>query len=601
MSARGSSVVSDVEIVDELRAAWAEVSRGYARCWAAMAEVARRSPGGWESAEIAAALTFTTRRAGYELDCAQVLVDQLPWVHAALAAGELDHHKARVFTDYLSDATAGQSERICQRLVPLAPGWTTGQLAARLLREVQAIDPDYTRRSYQRALRDRAVHGYLDHTGTAVLTGSGLPAPEAAAAAARLEVLGEDLRAAGYPATLGQTRADLFLRLLDGTLDGLSRAQILTTMLHLGPVTPADDDPDTERNQQHRGGEPDHERPERDAPGQPERTAAGQRSDQPERTPRAAQTQSPDQPEHPSPAQGVEQPQYTPHPRAGCPSLIAPSRPRRYGVEVRVRLSTLLGLDEHPAELPGWGPIPAAAARDLVAAQHTAEWRVAIVDTQGYLLHGDLTRRRPSRSGPRGECVGGIVEIALPVALLERFPALAAEHPDWARVLAGISGSWAHRDHARAALDQHAHRRFAHTALRRHIQMRDRHCVGPGCRRPAATTELDHTHDHAHGGLTVTTNSGPNCGHHHTMKHQGGWTLAQPQAGHFVWTSPLMRIYHTRGEPLIPDLPQPLPRNHEPDPPDISVNCEAPILLLPPPPASPARPPPAGPPDQPPF
>ena len=95
-------MVSDEECVAELRAAWAEVSRGYARCWAAMVELARRSPGGWESAEITAVLMFTTRRAGYELGCAQVLVDQLPRVHAALAAGELDHHKARVFPDYLS-------------------------------------------------------------------------------------------------------------------------------------------------------------------------------------------------------------------------------------------------------------------------------------------------------------------------------------------------------------------------------------------------------------------------------------------------------------------------------------------------------------------
>jgi hypothetical protein len=59
---------------------------------------------------------------------------------------------------------------------------------------------------------------------------------------------------------------------------------------------------------------------------------------------------------------------------------------------VRVRLSTLLGLDEHPAELPRWGPIPAPAARDLIATQHSAEWRIAIVDTHGYLLHAEVKR-----------------------------------------------------------------------------------------------------------------------------------------------------------------------------------------------------------------
>ncbi|MGQ0716063.1 MAG: DUF222 domain-containing protein [Pseudonocardiales bacterium] len=374
MTAAVSSVIPDEEIVDELRAAWAEVSRGYARCWAVMAEVARRTTGGWESAEIAAALTFTARRADYELGCAQLLVDRLPRVHAALAAGELDHHKARVFTDYLADVTPAQADRICARLVPVAPGWTTGQLAARLLREVQAIDPDYTRRSYQQAVRERAVHGYLDHTGTAVLSGSGLPAAEAAAAAARLEALADDLRAAGYPATINQTRADLFLRLLDGTLDGLTREQILATMLRLGPIAPADADPETQPSPQHGQGQRARDIRKREAPEQ------------------SAPAEHPVPVQRPVPAERPEraQPPSTGH--APCPDETGTGHPVRHGIEVRVRLSTLLGLDEHPAELPGWGPIPAATARDLVAAQHDAEWRIAIVDTQGYLLHGEVKR-----------------------------------------------------------------------------------------------------------------------------------------------------------------------------------------------------------------
>ncbi|MGH3824805.1 MAG: HNH endonuclease signature motif containing protein [Pseudonocardiaceae bacterium] len=213
----------------------------------------------------------------------------------------------------------------------------------------------------------------------------------------------------------------------------------------------------------------------------------------------------------------------------------------------------------------------------------------------------DLTRRRPSAPGARGDRVGGIVEIAVPVTMLDQLPALAADHPEWARVLHGICGSWAHREQARAALDQHPHRRFAHAALRRHVQMRDRHCVGVGCRRRAATADLDHTRDHAHGGPTVTTNSGPHCARHHTMKHQGGWTLTQSKAGHFVWTSPLGQTYPTRGEPITPDLPQPLPRDADPDPPGVPMTWEAPIFCPPEPPPPPARPPPTELPDQPPF
>jgi hypothetical protein len=279
----------------------------------------------------------------------------------------------------------------------------------------------------------------------------------------------------------------------------------------------------------------------------------------------------------------------------------------RHGIEVRARLSTLLGLDEHPAELPGWGPIPAAAANDLVAAQHAAEWRIAVVDAQGYLLHGDLTRRRPGARADHahddrtGKIAGGIVEIALPESMLPQLPILALAHPEWAQVLSGITGSWTHRGQARAALDQHPHGRFAHTALRRHVQMRDRHCIGVGCRRRAATADLDHTRDYAHGGQTTTTNSGPCCARDHAMKHHSGWTLTQPQAGHFIWASPMGQSYHTRGEPLIPDLPPPLPRNPDPDPQGLPMMFEGPILHLPGLPPQATGPPPPELPNDPPF
>ncbi|MQA14581.1 MAG: hypothetical protein GEV09_10535 [Pseudonocardiaceae bacterium] len=431
---------------------------------------------------------------------------------------------------------------------------------------MQAIDPDYTRRAYQRAVRDRGVHGYLDHTGAAVLTGSGLAAADAAAAARRLEELADAARAAGYPATVNQTRADLYLRLLDGTLDGQYREQILATMLRLGPLSPADAEP-AEPNH-------DHVPPERESPEQPERP----------------------RPEPPGSGGRPEQGEAVP------PGTPVHERQVRYGIEVRLRLSTLLGLDEHPAELPGWGPIPAAAGRDLVAAQHGAEWRIAIVDTDGYLLHGDLTRRRP-HPGPGGrDCDGGIVEIALPVSMLAHLPALADDHPECARLLHGIADMWKHREQSRAALDSHPNRRFARAALRRHIQMRDRYCVGVGCRRRAAASDIDHTRDHACGGPTVSSNSGPGCARHHTMKHRGGWRLAQPEPGHFVWTSPLGQTYHTRGEPIIPDLPEPLPRHIDPEPDGLPVMCEGPILLPPEPePPPPARPPPTELPDEPPF
>lgn len=120
MSTSASSVISEDEIVDELRAAWAEVSRGYARCWAAMAEVARRTTSGWESAEIAAGLTFTTRRADYELGCAQAVVDRGPGRDQSSACPNRsqrrrDHHPLSCLTNRRLTTSAAGPAWLCTR------------------------------------------------------------------------------------------------------------------------------------------------------------------------------------------------------------------------------------------------------------------------------------------------------------------------------------------------------------------------------------------------------------------------------------------------------------------------------------------------------
>ncbi|MGH3426739.1 MAG: hypothetical protein ACRDQZ_04110, partial [Mycobacteriales bacterium] len=70
----------------------------------------------------------------------------------------------------------------------------------------------------------------------------------------------------------------------------------------------------------------------------------------------------------------------------------------RVGVELRVGLSTLLGHDRHPGEIPGWGPVTAETARTIVAAQRTGEWRYAITDPGGRLILAGITRCRPTIS-----------------------------------------------------------------------------------------------------------------------------------------------------------------------------------------------------------
>jgi hypothetical protein len=71
------------------------------------------------------------------------------------------------------------------------------------------------------------------------------------------------------------------------------------------------------------------------------------------------------------------------------------SRHRRGIVDIRVDLTTLVGLDERSGELAGFGPVVADICRSL-AETYGAQWRITVTDGRGELLHSDVTRRRPT-------------------------------------------------------------------------------------------------------------------------------------------------------------------------------------------------------------
>jgi hypothetical protein len=71
-------------------------------------------------------------------------------------------------------------------------------------------------------------------------------------------------------------------------------------------------------------------------------------------------------------------------------------------VDIRVDLTTLTGLDDNPAEIPGWGPVIADVARQVVDEQDKAEWRITVTDPNtGRPVHVGATRRRPTTSQRR--------------------------------------------------------------------------------------------------------------------------------------------------------------------------------------------------------
>lgn len=74
----------------------------------------------------------------------------------------------------------------------------------------------------------------------------------------------------------------------------------------------------------------------------------------------------------------------------------------RAAVDIRVDLTTLLGLSESAAEIPGWGPVIAEVARRVVDEQHDALWSFAVTgDDDQNLVWSGVTRRRPTAAQSR--------------------------------------------------------------------------------------------------------------------------------------------------------------------------------------------------------
>lgn len=66
-------------------------------------------------------------------------------------------------------------------------------------------------------------------------------------------------------------------------------------------------------------------------------------------------------------------------------------------IDLTVDLATLAGLSEDPGEVPGWGPVIADLARQIVQNQPRARWQATVTDpVTGQVVWEGTTRRRPT-------------------------------------------------------------------------------------------------------------------------------------------------------------------------------------------------------------
>ncbi len=320
------------------------------------------NPDQWAESEIAAALTWSGVNAGAQLALARQIVRRLPALHAAMLAGQIDAHKARVISDQLLCLSDEQARAVVDKILPEAAGKTTGQLRHKLARLVITIDPAAARKRYREAVKHRQVWCGREEEGTLSLGGRRLPADRAAAAFDHLDTLATALLEAGDTRGLEELRADVMLDLLQG----------LITDLQPDPDTaePADGDADPA------SGSGDGPASDHDAD-----TSAGSNT-----APTAGSRSS---------GEAATQPRSTSG--GGVGLAVCPHGCRSGGgLELTVPATTLMGLAEHPGELGSWGPVIADVARKMAHDLTRAPWRFSATDDAGRVIWNGPTRRRPT-------------------------------------------------------------------------------------------------------------------------------------------------------------------------------------------------------------
>jgi Domain of unknown function (DUF222) len=243
----------------------------------------------------------------------------------------------------------------------------------------------------------------------------------------------------------------------------------------------------------------------------------------------AARAQGPGGSGGPGGSRGLE-PQLGPAgPSTGiaCPAPADPGPSVATLVNITVPLATVLGASATPGEAAGFGLLDAADVRALIAAASrnpATRWCLTVLHPDGTAAaHGCAAG--PSRWPP-----GPLIPKDFSAAQI-----LSALNIKLTPVIRGPC------DHAQAELRYRPSRK-----LRHRVTARNTRCTAPGCSRPAARCDLDHTQPWHQGGVTCECNLAPLCRHHHKCKQSEGWKLEHPEPGTLVWTTPAGRHYMTR-------------------------------------------------------
>jgi hypothetical protein len=224
--------LDDDSLIGVVRAWRRLASWASARELAMVAELARRRPADgtppadrpgtfprqiseFTADEVGLALTLTGMAGRAELDLALDLTDR-PAIAAALEAGRIDLPRARIMVSMICPLERQHADAVEAAVLPRAPGMTTGQLRAALLRAILAVDPDAARRRLEASQKDARVERWTEPEGTATLAGRYLPPAEVLMADKRLCAIAKAWKKQGAQGGMDLLRAHAYLALLLG-------------------------------------------------------------------------------------------------------------------------------------------------------------------------------------------------------------------------------------------------------------------------------------------------------------------------------------------------------------------------------------------------
>jgi hypothetical protein len=381
--------LSDAALIDAVIGLDRTTSWASARQATLLAEFARRRPGDHPLAarcdtpsrasefapdEIGLALRLSRTAATGRLVMAETLVADLPGTLTAWQAGTIDTLKARAITETSYLLPREQRGALEARVLPRAGQQTIAQLRAALARAVLAIDPHGAQDRHEQRRRDRRVVVSPDVEGMATLWAL-LSAPDATAAYQRLCELARSL-GADDPRGMDARRADLLAELLTGRRCAATGTCVNAT----GTCVNEDCSGDCDSSD--------------DPSDDPSSAATSPASDPPDQIYAdqiyADQTYTATS----TPPTGTERTGCTdPAGHGHCCDLTPAAGPGKPLISVVVPITMLLGLDDQPGELVGYGPIPADLAREIAA---EGTWRRLLTDpASGTLLDYGRTTYTP--------------------------------------------------------------------------------------------------------------------------------------------------------------------------------------------------------------